>query len=74
MAKDPKPRLRNRMKFAKDDPLRYLHVPKSERLDDDGVAGDDHDAVDEITHDRDRDFDRDEVRSRGGVVSQEDLL
>lgn len=61
-------RLRNRMRFAKDDPLRDLHVPKKDRLDEDGGRG--SDALDDRTGD-DTDFDRDEVRSRGGVVPPE---
>lgn len=59
-----------RFRFRKDDPLRYLHVPKKDRLDTD--EGDFSDATDEVTGEAD-DFDREEVRDRGGVVSAEDL-
>ena len=63
----------NRIRFRKDDPLRELHVPKKDRLDDDGETGaDDSTALDDETGD-DTDFDREEVRNRGGVVSLEDL-
>lgn len=58
-------------RFRKDDPLRYLHVPKGERLDEDG--GDYSDAVDEVTGEADDDFDRDAVRARGRVFAPEDL-
>lgn len=30
-----KPRLLNRLFYSKSDPLRYLHVPKRQRLDED---------------------------------------
>ncbi len=64
----------NRFRFRKDDPLRDLHVPKKERLDDDG--GVDSTALDTETGD-DTDFDRDAVRNdpvnRGRVVPPEDL-
>lgn len=63
-----KPRLANRIRFPEDDPLRYLHAPRRQRLSDD--EGDFSDATDEITPD---DFDRDAVRNRGGVVSEADL-
>ncbi|KKN08564.1 hypothetical protein LCGC14_1055410 [marine sediment metagenome] len=66
-----------RLRFREDDPLRYLHVPKKERLNDDGVPGVEGDtAFDDETGD-DTDFDRDEVRNdpqnRGRVVPPEDL-
>ena len=62
-------RLANRLKFLKGDPLRDLHVPRRKRFDDDGFD-DDSDAMDDSTGD-DADFDREEVRNRGGVVSEE---
>ncbi len=64
----------NRFRFRKDDPLRDLHVPKKDRLDDDGGAA--STALDGATGD-DTDFNRDEVRNdpryRGRVVRPEDL-
>ena len=69
-------RIGNRLKFLKRDPLRHLHVPKRKRLDDDGPLGlhledeSDSNALDEATGD-DTDFDRDEVRERGGIISEE---
>lgn len=63
-------RIRNRLRFAKDDPLRDLHVPRKDRLADDGGRG--SDARDDQTGD-DTDFDRDEVRKRGGIVPPEFL-
>ncbi len=63
-----------RIRFRKDDPMRYLHVPKRDRLDRD--VGNDSTAVDGETG-NDTDFDRDEVRgdpqNRGRVVPPEDL-
>lgn len=56
--------------YAHDDPLRYLEVPESERLDSDG--GEDSDAITD-GGDADDVFNRDEVRNRGGIVRQEDL-
>lgn len=75
-----------RLRFRKDDPMRELHVPKRDRLDDDGDPGvqvdhgewveDDSTAIDRETGD-DTNFDRDKVRgdpsNRGRVVSPEDL-
>lgn len=74
-----------RLRFRKDDPMRELHVPKRDRLDDDGSGlqvedgkwvEDDSTAIDRETGD-DTDFDRDEVRgdpsNRGRVVAPEDL-
>lgn len=69
-------RIGNRLRFLKGDPLRDLHVPRRKRLSDDGAQGrhlendSDSNALDEATGD-DTDFDRDEVRERGGVVSEE---
>ena len=69
-------RIGNRLKFLKGDPLRHLHVPKRKRLDDDGPQGQhledeaDSNAFDEATGD-DTDFDREEVRNRGNIVSEE---
>ncbi len=63
-----------RLRFRKDDPQRYLHVPRKDRLDDDGpwdLQGDDT-AQDDETGD-DTDFDRDEVRNRGEVLPPEAL-
>lgn len=59
-----------RFRFRKDDPLRYLHVPRRKRLDTDG--GPDSDALDGDTG-ADDDIDREDVRDRGGVVSERDL-
>ena len=68
-------RRRNRLRFRKDDPLRELHVAKKDRLNDDGAWDDelgDSTAIDfETGHDTD--FDREEVRNRGGVVPPEAL-
>lgn len=64
------PRLANRIRFPKDDPLRYLHVPQRQRLETD--EGDFSDATDEIIDEPD-DFDRNAVRGRGDVVPEEDL-
>lgn len=58
-------------RYRKDDPLRYLHVPKSDRLDEDPHDGSD-DATDPVTGETDP-FDRDEVRKRGDVVGGEML-
>ncbi len=64
------------IRFRKDDPMRYLHVPKRDRLDDDGddEAGDGSTALDGGD---DTDFDRDEVRgdplNRGRVMPPEAL-
>lgn len=63
-------RLTSRLRFRKDDPLRDLHVPRKDRLDDDG--GTDSDAFDTESG-YDDDFDRDEVRNRGDVVPPEAL-
>ncbi len=67
-------RLMNRLRFRKDDPLRDLHVPKWDRLNDD--RGMDSTALDQKTGD-DIDFDRDAVRNdprnRGRVVPPEEL-
>ncbi len=72
-------RLMNRLRFRKDDPLRDLHVPKKDRLNDDGVWDDelgDGTAVD-FESGSDIDFDRDAVRNdplnRGRVVPPEEL-
>jgi hypothetical protein len=59
-----------RLRYRKDDPLRYLHVPAGERQDTDD--GDFSDATDEITGEPD-DFDRDAVRARTRVAPEEDL-
>lgn len=56
--------------YRKDDPLRYLYVPRHKRLDTDG--GPDSDALDGDTG-ADDDIDRDQVRNRGDVVSERDL-
>ena len=58
----------NKILHRKDDPLRYLRVPKSQRIDED--EGEDSDATigGQPTH-----FDREEIRARGGVVPEEDL-
>lgn len=61
-------KLTNRMRFPKDDPLRDLHVPKRQRLDDDGGRG--SDALDDQTGD-DADFDRDAVRANTTVIPPE---
>jgi len=58
------------MKFQDNDPLKYLHVPRRKRLSED--KGSDSDALDDKTGD-DGNFDRDEIRTRGEVVSKEDL-
>lgn len=58
----------NRIRYRKDDPLRYLHVPRRKRKDDDEGRG--TDARDDGD---DADFDRDEVRNRGGVVGEAEL-
>lgn len=67
-------RLVNRLRFRKDDPLRDLHVPKRDRLNDDRGMG--STALDQETGD-DIDFDREEVRgdpsNRGRVVPPEEL-
>ena len=47
-------------RFAKDNPLRYLHVPSDQREDED--TGPTSDALDIATED-DTDFDWDEVRA-----------
>lgn len=61
------------LRFAKDDPLRDLHVPKRKRLTNDPHDGDD-DGTDPATGEAGTDdVDRDEVRQRGEVVSQRDL-
>jgi len=68
-------RRRNRLRFRKDDPLRELHVAKKDRLNDDGVWDDelgDSTAINFETG-SDADFDREEVRNRGGVVPPETL-
>lgn len=64
-----KPSVINRMRFGKDDPMRYLHVPQDKRLDEDEGVG--ANAVDEQTGD-DTDFDRDKIRD-SEVVPPEDL-
>lgn len=60
----------NKLMFKKNDPLRDLHVPKKQRKDED--EGPFSDATDELGIVDDA-FDRDEVRNRGGVVSEDDL-
>lgn len=69
--KKEKPALRNRVLFSKNDPLRDLHVPKKERLDEDGGPG--STARDFPDIDADDDFDRDLVRANMEVVPPEDL-
>ena len=63
-------RLSNRLRFLKGDPLRDLHVSKRKRFDSDGQHDSDSNALDENTGD-DTDFDREEVRNRGEIVSEE---
>lgn len=54
--------------FTKDDPLYYLHVPRRERLAEDGGSG-----SDASLGGSDDGFDRDKVKDRGEVVPAEDL-
>lgn len=68
MPADPRPI--NRLRYRNDDPRRYLHVPKAERLDDD--TGPDSVAADDITGEPDA-FDRDAVRARTTIVDEADL-
>jgi len=63
-------RLFNQIRFGRDNPLRYLHVPKSERLDNDD--GDDSTALNFGSGD-DTVVDREVVRKYGGIVSEGDL-
>lgn len=66
-------RISGRLRFRKDDPLRDLHVPKRQRLDNDPHDGSD-DGTDPGTGEAGTaDIDRDDVRERGDVVSQRDL-
>lgn len=55
-----------KLRYRKDDPLRYLHVPRKDRLSDDGGPASDASTDQE-------DFDRDEVRQNTEVVAEEDL-
>lgn len=62
-----------RLRFRKDDPLRYLHVPAAERLAEDPADGSD-DATDPVTGEAGtEELDRDTVRRRGGVAPPEQL-
>lgn len=62
-----------RRRYRKDDPLRDLHVPRSERLDEDPADGSD-DARDPLTGEVTTDaLDREAIRRRGEVVSERDL-
>lgn len=65
--------LLTRIRFRKDDPMRELHVPKKDRQSGDPASDEeDSTAVDDETGD-DTDFDRKNVRNRGGVVPPEML-
>ena len=57
-------------RFADDDPLKGLHVPRRNRLIDD--TGKDSTAMDKVTGD-DADFDRQAVRAKREVISEAQL-
>lgn len=59
---------RENEQFAKNDPLRDLHVPRRHRLAED-VGG----TANASAGGTDDEFDREAVKKRGSIVSEEDL-